>query len=209
MQLSTQDSWLIIGPGRTGSKVIVDIIRGVYFKKCYPIKYFDPSSDLNRALVDIPINKIVHSHTVEFFDAFKKKRTHVVLSKRNMIESSLSWVIQREIGYWHIYDSTTLESINISPIKFDYDFFMQIHTSVTSFYQSIKSRLDESVIVIDYDDLKNNPYYVVANKLGINEYIVDCNFILPIKNPGLPKNWFIDWDNIYEKISKLESIPPI
>jgi hypothetical protein len=208
MKISNKDCWLIIGPGRTGSKVIVDIIRNVYLQSYHRSYYFNPNSDLNTALKKIPINKIVHSHQVEFFYAFKKIGARIVLSKRNMIESALSWVIQREIGHWHIYDTNTLKGVTVSKTNFDYDFFMENYIKAKKFYENIKLELDDSIIIIDYDEFKDDSNAIV-NKLNIDEYSTSANFKLSMKNPGSPSDWFLDWDTVSEKIRKLDFMPPL
>ena len=128
MKIEEGDTWLVIGPGRTGSKVIIDFIRAVYWRAGINIRYFDPNQNINDACGAF----IKHSH---YFEDLSYQYKYIVYSKRDPVESALSWLIQKKIIYWHLYVGR--------------------HDYIAHTYRKIE--LPEHAKIIEYNDFKNDP----------------------------------------------------
>jgi hypothetical protein len=197
MELSKTDRWLVLSPGRTGSKMIVDCIKGTYQEQGLRLHYIMPKDKVSV----IPNLSIVHSH--QSSDAHLIERgVNVILSTRDLIDSAISWCMVSKTGRYHLYpDSNQLDQeipkFYLSPE----DFYLR-YKIICKFYESLP--LSKNMIIIDYNEIKDD-YTLMYERLGIpkpNGYQR-----LPIKNPGSPEQWVTNWEEISELISKLERLP--
>ena len=204
MILNENDKWLVLSPGRTGSKIIVDCLYNSYKAANLPIVYLAPNEDTT----EIPTLAISHSHSINSL-LHLDKNVRVVLSTRDMVESALSWCIYPKIGNFHLYPTHHQNKID------------ELHKSIPSFhltkedlynrYRHIKVFYDilatmpmQFTAIIDYEDIKNDPAKVY-DILGITK--PDRYKQLSIKNPGTHEQWITNWDEISEFIAKLERKP--
>jgi hypothetical protein len=210
MNLLNFKKWMVVGPGRTGSGFIVDVILNYYSKQKQIITYVGPPASYDIKRIDEKINLVIHTHSIESFLKYKDKCDHIILSTRNMVDSAISWLIQREIGMWHIYDTNQLKTVEHNRVKkpFDYDFFLNQYGNAKWFYETIKPHINNSVITIDYQEIYNGPNHII-NLLNLCNTSDTSKFRLPIKNPGLPQEWFTNWEEISEKIVSLNKNPPL
>lgn len=191
------ESWLIVGPGRTGSKIIVDALRSFYRYNHVPHTYNTPDSDAVLAE-----NCIRHSHRVP---DFQLGYTRKILSTRNCVDSTFSWCIQPHIGKWHLYEHLHREQMTkINPFVLDIKLFLDQYHRVRKFYELSKQFIAASTLVLDYSEFCHNPQ-ILYGKLGIPDPgPIDY---MPRKNPGPYKNWIINWDEISEVIANLPTQP--
>ena len=217
------DSYVVVGPGRTGSKYIVDIIRVTY--KYYNIKllYLLPDN-LPFKNFESP-GVIHHCHDLEIFK-IKNLNTKIILNTRNVVDSVLSWCILFENNAWgtdpmnkfqlypkeNRFHTFLIEKYEktIPSFYLDPTVFMIHYDNVKKFYQSITKKDLERSIIIEYD----------TNLIFLNTIINKLNFNLPIsyykqfdgqkipvQNPGTPKQWIKNWNEIEDLILPLESNP--
>jgi len=204
MILSENDRWLVLSPGRTGSKIIVDCLYSSYREANLQIEYLSPREEIT----EIPVLAIGHSHSINSL-LHLDKNVKVVLSIRDMVESALSWCIYPKIGNFHLYPNHHQSKID------------ELHESIPSFhltkedlysrYRHIKVFYDilattpvQFTAVIDYEDTKNDP----AKVYDILDITKPTSYKqMAIKNPGTHEQWITNWDEISEFIAKLERKP--
>ena len=184
-------SWLVIGPGRTGSLTIVRSIYSLYDYDFNVITYVGPYEGVR------PIKPldIVHTHDLKWLDQVNEN-TEVIISTRDPIESTLSWCILPEIGEYHFYpfkkeDVYKLKSIKIKKFYLDPNKFLRIYNSIVNFYKQLQMK--DNYHVIDYSGWSNDPTKIL-HKLG---YQIDApSNMLTIKNPGSHGDWIENWEEI-------------
>lgn len=202
MTLSGNDQWIVISPGRTGSKMIVDCIRGAYREQGLSLRYIMPRDEGN-----IGTNlSVFHSHRPS--DAnLVETGVNVILSTRDLVDSAISWCVVSNTGNYHLYpetDQDRIEQLNYRIPKFHLppdEFYFQYRT-ICKFYESLP--LSKNMIIIDYDEIKDD-YTVIYERLGLPKPVSYPR--LSIKNPGTPEQWITNWEEISELISKLERLP--
>ena len=198
MKIEEGDTWLVIGPGRTGSKVIIDFIRAVYWRAGINIRYFDPNQNINDACGAF----IKHSH---YFEDLSYQYKYIVYSKRDPVESALSWLIQKKIVHWHLYvgrhDYIIDKGIDfVKPFYMPVDEFLTRYNLVNWFYKEVN--LPKHAKIIEYNNFKDDPY-LLFDILDIEEKFTLER--LPVKNPGEHKQWILNWEEIELEISKLRN----
>jgi hypothetical protein len=195
------DSWIVISPGRTGSGVICAALYNIYSKNSPNNLKFHHAGIVNH--LPMKYLDLVHTHKIDDLN-LALEDTQCVLSTRNMVESALSFCIQPHIGYWHVYKHDNIPSINIKPFVLNIDDFFYHYNNAVQFFKTIGNKLQKNTIVIDYEEFCNDTNNI-SNILG---YGVELNSIkLPIKNPGMHKDWILNWDEIEPIISALPKIP--
>jgi hypothetical protein len=202
MELSKTDRWLVLSPGRTGSKMIVDCVRGAYRDQGMRLHYIMPKDEVSFS----PNLSILHSHRItdtHLMDA----GVNVILSTRDLVDSAISWCVVSKIGNYHLYpvlDQNRIDQLNQQIPKFylSPDEFYLHYKNICKFYERLP--LIENMITIDYDEIKDD-YTVIYERLGLPKPIDEQ--MLSIKNPGTPEQWITNWEEISELISKLERLP--
>lgn len=204
MNIDKIKSWLIVGPGRTGSKLIVDTLRGVYrSKKIDPI-YHSPE----HAIIDPAQSYCVyHSHRVEDYLKLLNTDTQLVLSTRDMIDSALSYCIQEQTNIWHTYANLPQTKLEIKPFHLDLARFDHYYNRVNNFYVEILPHLNNKTFIIPYSEITNG-YRKILELLNLN-WVYLPNYVMPIKKPGNFPDWIINWDKIVNHIETLNRNPPI
>jgi len=196
--MNKNDSWLIIGPGRTGSKVIVDILRSAYMQENIYLAYISPI----RARAPARSGTILHSHNINDFSLGYEK---CILSTRNYIESAISWCIQPHVGEWHLYSDLHKEKMSrITQFVLDPNLVLEKYNSIKTFYCDIDKYITPDTITIDYSEFCNNPSAILY-RLGL-----DLNTpldVIPSKNPGTYSDWILNWDEIQSVLDNLHTDP--
>lgn len=202
MELSKTDRWLVLSPGRTGSKMIVDCVRGAYREQGLRLHYIMPQDEISFC----PNLSIVHSH--RNVDAHLiGTGVNVILSTRDLVDSAISWCVVSNTGQYHLYpalDQKEINQLNQKIPKFYLspdDFYLQ-YRNIRRFYENLP--LSKNMIIIDYAEIKDD-YTLIYERLGIPKPIEEQR--LSIKNPGTPEQWITNWEEISELISKLERLP--
>ena len=203
-QVVADKSWLIVSPGRTGSKTIVNSIR--YYALC---KYNSKINYVGPNEISKPIKSydIVHSHNPKWLNEINDN-TKVIISSRDMIESTLSWCIVPKINYldgeYHFYPYKISSIVKFNLInnnvknKFYVDptHFLSIYYDIVKFYK--ETQIKDSYHILDYSEWADQPS-TILRKLN---YDIDVpEKFLPLKNPGPHSDWIENWEEILE-ISK-------
>jgi hypothetical protein len=204
MILSENDKWLILSPGRTGSKMIVDCLYSAYREANLPIKTIMPQE----LVTEIRPLTICHSHSISSLSLINQN-VKVVLSARDMVESALSWCIYPKLGKFHLYPvrhQTRIEELQESIPAFylpKEDLFWK-YKNIKTFYDSLAADVLARLTIIDYEDIKNDPAKVY-DILGVTKPARYNQ--MAIKNPGTHEQWITNWDEISKFIAKLERTP--
>ena len=202
MLYTGNDIWAVIGPGRTGSKLIVDCIRNAYSINNTPLRYIWPTEP-----VTIVEGSIIHNHNIDTLSILENTKTKIIISTRDMVESSLSWCIQEHTGKWHLYSLNEWLNVKITPFKLDLNRFYQKYHGATIFYKKLAQNFmqNKELLIIDYSEFKNDPTRILK-LIGLD----DQNILRkPFKNPGSPETWISNWNDIKQELSCLERIPEI
>jgi hypothetical protein len=195
---SAQDSWVVISSGRTGSMVIVDTIRGAYREHGIQLKYIPPDKPIDEK---IPSGVIIHSHTPNVV-FFSDTHTRVVISTRDVIEASLSFCIKPHIGSWHLYKNNISRYVelldNITPFVLDPEIFIKVVRDTSSLNLEIAKCTTCEAVLIDYTNIDD-----ICSLLGLSMHSKPDR--LPIKNPGCPEKWILNWNEIKKICDGLRS----
>jgi hypothetical protein len=192
-------SWLVIGPGRTGSLTIVRSIYSLYKYDFNVITHIGPN-EVTRPIKPLDV---VHTHDLKWLNEVNED-TEVIISTRNPVESTLSWCILPEIGDYHFYpykeeDMNKLKSMEIKKFYLSPSKFLSTYIRTVNFYK--KLQLKDSYKILDYSEWSDDPSKILR-KLG---HGVDSPIkYLTAKNPGSHCDWIENWEEI-SKIS--ESLP--
>jgi hypothetical protein len=192
-------SWLVLGPGRTGSLTIVRSIYSLYNYNFNIITYAGP----REVLRPIKLSEVVHAHDLTWLDQVNED-TEVIISTRNPVESALSWCIVPEIGTYHFYphkkeDMDKLKSIKIKKFYLSPSKFLSTYTKIVNFYKNLQ--IKDSYKILDYSEWSDDPSKILS-KLGYNGEAPIKQ--LTAKNPGSHRDWIENWEEI-SRIS--ESLP--
>ena len=202
-RLLKYNKYMVVGPGRTGSKLIVDYIRMAYYKNNLLIRYFDPTQNIEC----LPKHFFVwHHHSIENYqDCLKSDFSKItkVLSIRNMVDSTYSRAIVNRTTKFHLYFNQTVEVI---PFHLPVDEFLFTYNNIVSFYDGIKSVITDDTIIIDYLDYCNN-YDHIANTLNLPKVIIDSDSRIPKKNLYSSSDWIINYKEIEELSMGLSKFP--
>jgi hypothetical protein len=192
-------SWLVIGPGRTGSLTIARSIYSLYKYDFNVITHVGPN-EISRPIKPLDV---VHAHDLKWLDQVNEN-TEVIISTRNLIESALSWCILPMIGDYHFYpymeeDMDKLKSIEIKKFYLSPSKFLSTYIRIVNFYKNLKFK--DSYKILDYSEWADDPSKIL-HKLGYN---VNAPVkYLTAKNPGSHNDWIENWDEI---ISISKSLP--
>lgn len=193
-------SWLVIGPGRTGSLVIVQSIYSLYKYNFNVINIINPT-DIVRPIKPLDV---VHTHELSWLNEVNEN-TEVIISTRNPVESALSWCILPKLDNYHFYSYnkehlTKLKSTKIKKFYLDPNEFLRYYGNVIDFYKQIQ--LKDNYRIIDYSEWSNDPKQIF-NKLNFNINNAHIKY-LPIKNPGSPIEWIENWEEISDICNSLQ-----
>jgi hypothetical protein len=216
LKTTAYDSWVVLSPGRTGSKVIVDIIGHFYGYQMMNLTY-DAPVICEQSVTEVRPLGIIHSHQAMDYEKFVYFTPHIVISTRDMVESALSFVIQKRIKEWHFYSTEDAQNIEIEPFKLDLDEFYEHYDDSLRFYTDLKKALSKykprkNFHIIDYSEFKNNSsnIYNILNFKNIN-YVHSSSLLgkVPVLNPGIPHDWISNWYTIEYIFARLKRKPEL
>jgi len=204
MVLSENDKWLVLSPGRTGSKIIVDCLYSSYRAINLRMNNIMPHDTVTK----IPDLSICHSHAISSLSLIEQD-VKMVLSTRDMVESALSWCIYPKIGKFHLYPSHHQSRIDelrehIPSFYLDKGDLFWKYRTIKTFYDSLSTNILTQSTIIDYETIKEDPnrVYDILNIPKPDKY-----YQMAVKNPGTHEKWISNWDEISEFISRLERKP--
>ena len=188
-------SWIVIGPGRTGSKFIVDVISAAIRQTGIDATYIHP----DRSVLPFP-GVVQHSHNTNHL---KLGHSHCVLSTRDCVDSALSWCIRPHVGIYHFYPNAShARTMKIKPFVLDEEIFLQHHKQIQQFYIDVEKYLPQNTIRIDYSQFQDSPRSIID--------ILKFDPSTPLhravkKNPTTHSDWILNWDEIDLVIKSLRS----
>jgi hypothetical protein len=203
------NSWMVLGPGRTGSLVIVHML---FFSSVPKLIYRDPDI----AARSIDEHELIHTHNLDWLNHVTDS-TGIVISIRNPIESALSWCILPKFGKtngklnYHFFKHTIrkVEELqhNIVPFTLPVDQFLEAFNHANSFYEQYE--LQDQHYIIEYEDWCDQPGRIL-DQLELVEYspatLLTLDSVpIPLKNPGSHSEWISNWAEI-ERVSKSLSL---
>jgi hypothetical protein len=198
------NSYVLLSPGRTGSRYIVEIIKSSYFQNSISLKCNSPELDIK---CFEPYN-IYHSHTKEIIK-LKNENTKIILSTRNLINSALSWGIVHYVKKYH-YRQKNLLKIQIIPFYLDPLEFMFHYNNAKNFYQYFTKESLEKIVVINYDNILNSNDTInkdlILDKLDLKMKRF-FPWFYPVKTPGKYSQWIKNWEEIKSISNGLEADP--
>jgi len=205
MNPTSKDCWAIIGPGRTGSKVIVDYVKNYYAHNNIFLNYQSPKIKVTKPIEGC----IIHTHQVDSYPILRDSNTKIIISTRDMVDSSLSWCIQKYIGAWHLYTMYQYSNVKITAFELDFTEFYGHYDASLRFYRTLQNeciQYNPNVVVIDYTKFESNSNAILT-LLDIED---GGSFKRkPLKNPGSPEAWISNWHNIQTELYRLKRIPEI
>jgi hypothetical protein len=189
-------SWLVVGPGRTGSQVITMSIHSLYK---YDFSIIDKVGP-NDAVRPIKPFDVIHTHNPAWLNQVNEN-TEVIISTRNPIESALSWCILPKLGKYHFYIHnkeyiSEFKSVEINKFYLDPDDFLKVYSTIINFYKQLQ--LKDRYRIIDYSEWSNDTKQIFRRlDINVDEHIKYLRY-LPIRNPGSPAKWIENWEDISE-----------
>jgi hypothetical protein len=198
MIISDTDKWMILSATRTGSTLIVDFIRSVYESNLKTIHFI--SHDMH----ECKDYYVKHSHTLQDYFLFKDDPLiKIVISTRDIIESSLSWCITKRHKVFYSYDEKSKPTME--PFVLDSEELLYTYSKLKEFYLGITD-INDRTIIIDYDQFKDDPRNLFK-LLDLESYADSTQLKLPIKNE--PYKVFIkNWNEIEKLADTLKNNKP-
>lgn len=204
------NSFIVLSPGRTGSKYIVSLIQHSYKQHGVVFTIVNPSDSENATVIE-PY-KIYHSHDIGILK-LKRNKTKVILSIRDLIDSALSQCIQ-QFGLFSSYhffpekDESLFKEIeeNIPSFYLNFPVFMSHYNNNKEFYKTLSKENLQDVVVIDYSNIQDIDVMIDILKLKVNKTKLNW---LPIKGPGTHNEWIKNWNEIESKIAFLNRNPDL
>lgn len=192
------NSWIVIGPGRTGSLTIARSLYSFYNYDENKFVYFGPD-DKPRL---INKNFIVHTHNKKWLD-FVNTNTEIIVSTRDPVDSALSWCIQPKLKQWHFYpwkteDVDALKNLKISKFYLNPADLLNRYQNIMNWYNSLE--IKNNYKILDYSKWCDNTSLILL-LLGYKK-IAPKN-LLTIKNPYSYKDWVINHEEITDLCDSL------
>lgn len=186
-------NWIVLAPMRSGSKLIVDVIRNYYLIEKY-LKYFylDPNTKFVNINPTIKSPWILHSHTVEEIQEYINSDAIIVLNDRDILESVLSRLIVDQTKKWHHYRHSTR---TIVPFTLDLYKFIEYYNHHLNFKKVVKNYKNKAHYILDYSLFKNDPM-IITKQLNLSIKRNNEKYNLSIKYPESYDKWFINWNQV-------------
>jgi len=190
---------IVLSPGRTGSTLITRLFSHVTKLTPFIRQHIDNKKPMAE-------KQILHSHTLSDIN-LGNEHTFYIISTRNMIESTFSNLIGLHTKHWEYYKN---QPIDIDSFHVSVQEFLGVYKKTSEFYKNLNTILPKKYRVIDYSEFKDN-FENLFDILSISKKhlkFANKNFI-PIKTPGLYKDWIVNYDEIYSYAQTLDPNPSI
>lgn len=206
MQIHT--NWLITSPGRTGGRLIADVLTHFYdLTLGHKLRYIGTGQDHEfnyRAHW-----QVYHSHDSTILTRFRNFGGRI-LNTRNMVQSALSYCILPFSKYYHQWRDS---GITITPEKhyLDPEVFSRHYNYQVEFYTRTRDFMGPDVIIMPYESIVQDTFYI-TRALGISDiHLTDIRDTIlrrsPIKNDWRPADWIANWQEIEQLTYYLETDP--
>lgn len=202
--------YVVLGPGRTGSNLICQLISSNDFNQpggiCNAIRATSDSPyDVEQALDRKDVNHVViHSHEPDIVQrlGLNPKDVVLILSKRrDLFQLIMSHAVTYRTQEWHSYSNKPIE-----PTPMDPSIFKGWYKGFKNWFNDVDTSLPFSNVVTAYfEDVSNietaNNY--LSSLLGIT----DGHLRYRTPEPGSPynfKDWVPNWQQVHHIYLKLE-----
>lgn len=191
-------NWIVLAPMRSGSKLIVEVIRNYYLiEKKINYKYLNPNTKFDDIQFLANTHWIFHSHKHNDIQKYIASKAKIVLNDRDILESVLSRLIVDQTKEWHYYQHKRPEivqfKLNLSLFKKYYREHLQFRNSINQFKHLVN-------YILEYNFFQNNPL-IILKYLGLSiDHNLNLQYNLPIKRPGLYEQWFENWHEVKDLI---------
>jgi hypothetical protein len=186
---------ILLSPGRTGGRLI-----STFFTKITNLTPYLRTYSQNVKLLEP--KQLLHSH--DPIDVkLGNEHTLYILSTRNLIDATFSYIIGHQYQSWHYYNHTTH---NIVPFTIDTENFYNHYMRSVRFYEGFQKNRPRSYLQIDYSEFCDDERKLFSI-LKLNEFAYKFRpkHEIPIKTPGTYRDWIINFDEIYEYALTLQT----
>jgi hypothetical protein len=199
--LNPTDSWVVVGPGRTGSQVIASVIQDAYKEQGLALTRANPQDPL-RAIQPASIH---HSHDAGILD-YITDTTNVVISTRDVHATACSRIIMDLVGKVHFnqylpMDMSRYNFLAASQEQWhvDPDHYRQVVKDITRVYKLL---VDLPHTYIDYREFVNDTR-VIRNRLDLPAQGPNARpFLATIPTPKTHREWITNYAEL-EELSKI------
>lgn len=190
-------NWIVLAPMRSGSKLIVDVIRNYYLiEKYLKYSYLDPNTKFVNINSTIKSPWILHSHNVEEIQEYINSDAIIILNDRDILECVLSRLIVDQTKKWHHYRNSTR---TIVPFTLELNKFIDYYNDHLNFKKIVKHYKNKANFILDYSLFKNDPM-IIAKQLNLSIKRNNSKYNLSIKYPESYDKWFINWHEVKDLI---------
>jgi len=190
-RLSKNDSWIILGPRRTGSKLISNLIAQAYNDKNMSLKEYDARDIIK----EIEVGEIWQTHDPRIVKDLWDE-TQLIVNTRNIIDISLSWFKAKEAKVYHLWESNPklIRKLEKSVPKFNLDILeLKVFIREIIDWHNIVVKYNPDCICIDYSQFEHDP----KNIYKMLDMDVPKNYYSPIrKTPGSNEDWIKNWAEV-------------
>jgi|688.fasta_scaffold365622_3 hypothetical protein len=202
MQFSS--NWIIISPGRTGSRYIADVYS-IFYRETFGVdtKYLGPGSEFDPHAHW----QFFHTHDPTKYVQFKKN-ARCILSIRDMVDAALSYCIVEHTNLYHIFKNTDPNEIpSVQKIHISKEDFIGHYAYQVSFYRQVRDIIDDKTVVIRYNSILEDWRAVLWDaEIPINmitpAVTEKVQELAPVKNSWKSEDWILNWDEI-EPLTKM------
>lgn len=184
-------NWAILGPMRSGTRILIFVLQNYFLQYKVYLKYFNPNTDKS-VFLNYKRPWILHSHDSNCIK-YDFKNTKKIIVYRNPVDCALSRLLVDETKLYHAFSKN---DILIDKLELDLTKFILYYSQATNFYEEIIAFNGTDVKKIYYDDYETNTTNII-NLLNLN-YLnnVVHYFKLPIKNNWNYQEIFKNWKTI-------------
>jgi hypothetical protein len=172
--------YVVDGPGRTGSKLLIGILACLHRTSVFDEEYYktifydnpDPSTykqNLNKFVKGKFDNSFIHTHY--HFDNISKfvepnEVTMVLSKRRNTFEQIMSEIVAREFDHWT--DNSPNPNIILEPFEISYEIFSRVLRNTKRWEETLPMENKYAkCVTVDYEDMVLHGYTYVAQQVGI------------------------------------------
>jgi hypothetical protein len=202
--LNETDNWIVLGPGRTGSMLIVQAI--VFLYRYHKLEFCNKSSPDVVHTDSLEPGNILHSHSISDLRLINKN-TKCIINTRSLIEATLSSCIQADSQQSHFLRD---HNASITPFYLTPNKFLVQYEQTVQWYKQIKPLIPDNAIIIDYSQFcdDNSEIYKILNYTNL--YSTHFKNRLEagyVKTPGTYRSWITNYDKLAKLFDICDYVP--
>lgn len=189
MTLSNTDSWLVLGPTRTGSKFVADSIIKTYANQNLILDLCGPYQSINES-TKIKQGQVLHMHDATIIQKILPE-TKIVVTLRDLFDSAVSWCIAEKLDVFHTFREH--KHLRRRKVEIDIKDIERHYQTSLIFFKIFEEKIDRPYTILDYDKWKNNDseiFKLLNFQNGVKSYI--------IKSTQSHEELVINWSEISE-----------